>query len=91
MENNKLIREYAVYLTATSNELLNERLNKGETIEGMLKINFELHELTFTFGERLAFQFNEYSLNTDKVFDFSDGTSFYRFSAEKPELVKVVN
>ena len=91
MENNKLIREYAVYLTATSNELLNERLNKGETIEGMLKINFELHELTFTFVERLAFQFNEYSLNTDKVFDFSDGTSFYRFSAEKPELVKVVN
>lgn len=91
MENNKLIREYAVYLTATSNELLNERLNKGETIEGMLKINFELHELTFTFGERLAFQFNEYSLNTDKVFDFSDGTSFYRFSAEKPELVKAVN
>ena len=91
MKNNKLIREYAVYLTATSNELLNERLNKGETIEGMLKINFELHELTFTFGERLAFQFNEYSLNTDKVFDFSDGTSFYRFSAEKPELVKAVN
>lgn len=91
MENNKLVREYAVYLIATSNELLNERLNKGETIEGMLKINFELHELAFTFGERLAFQFSEYSLNTDKVFDFSDGTSFYRFSAEKPEFVKVVN
>lgn len=84
------VREYAVYLAATSNQSLNERLNNGESIEGMLKINFNLHELTFTFGERLAFQFTEYSLNTDKVFDFSDGTSFYRFTAEKPETVKAV-
>ena len=85
MEN---IRDYAVYLAATSNQSLNERLNSGESIEGMLKINFNLHELTFTFGERLAFQFTEYSLNTDKVFDFSDGTSFYRFTDERPETVK---
>ena len=89
MENDKLIQNYAVYLVATSNKSLSERMDNGEIIEGMLRVNFGLHELTFTFGERIAFQYNHYMMNSEKVLEFSDGTSFYRFTAEKPETIKV--
>lgn len=89
MENDRLIRNYAVYLAATSNKSLSERMDNGEIIEGMLHVNFGLHELTFTFGERIAFQYNHYMMNSEKVFEFSDGTSFYSFTIEKPETIKV--
>jgi len=86
MEN--AVKEYAVYLKATSNMVLTERMNNGEVIEGMLQINFRLGEISFTFGERLAFRFNEYSVDTNGEFHFSDGTSYYTFSSERPEVVK---
>lgn len=81
---------YAVYLASTSNMELAERLGKGEIIEGMLEINYKANEIYFTFGERIAFRYNEATL--DKKFcGFSDGNSFFRFVKERPDSVRTVN
>lgn len=83
-----VVQEYAVYLKATSNAMLKERMDNGEIIEGMLQVNFRLGEISFTFGERLAFRFSECSAGTNGEFYFSDGTSYFAFSPERPEVVK---
>lgn len=80
---------YAVYLAATNNIVLGTRLDNGEIIEGMLEINYAAGEISFTFGERVAFRYNEIEISAES-FSFSDGNTFFRFTKERPDTVKVV-
>lgn len=85
MENNA----YAVYLVATSNEILNEKLENGKVVDGMLEINYDDGEMVFTGDDRIALRYNEVSIEADGFY-FTDGTSYYRFANEAPNVIKAV-
>lgn len=81
-------KTYAVYLTETSNTALNELLDSGESVEGMLEIGET--EVTFTALDRLVFQYNTF-LAEDDTFLFKNGTEYYKFSHKPLETVKAVS
>ena len=84
------INESIVYLTATSNQILTEKINNGEIIKGVLRVNPVLHELTFTFINRIAFQYNEITTEMNETISFSDGYSYYTFATSEPETIRTV-
>ena len=81
-------KTYAVYLTETSNTALNELLDSGESVEGMLEIGE--NEVTFTALDRLVFQYSTF-LAEDDTFLFKNGTEYYKFSHKPLETVKAVS
>ena len=79
-------KKRTVYLSATDNKLLNERLNNGDVIEGVLEINAELNEASFTEDDRIAFQFDT-CVEMDDGILLSGTKCYYRFSYKVPERV----
>jgi len=80
-------KTYAVYLTETSNTALNELLDSGESVEGMLEIGE--YEVSFTTLDCLVFQYDTF-LAEDDTFLFENGTEYYKFSHKPLETVKAV-
>ena len=85
------VNESIVYLTETSNRILTEQINNGEIIRGILRVNPVLHELTFSFFNCIAFQYNEITVDADEIISFSDGYSYYTFATTEPETIRAVN
>lgn len=80
-------KTYAVYLTETSNTALNELLDSGESVEGMLEIGE--YEVSFTALDCLVFQYDTF-LAEDDTFLFKNGTEYCKFSHKPLETVKAV-
>lgn len=80
-------KNYAVYLTETSNELLNNMLENGEDVEGMLEIGEDV--IAFTAVNRIVFPFDTFLAEDDSLL-FKNGTEYYKFAYKPLETVKAV-
>ena len=75
-----------MYLVSTNNEILQERINSGEILEGMLSIDEKLCEAVFEMENRLAIQFESYG-RSDNEITLTSNTNYYVFSDIQPKTV----
>lgn len=78
--------ERKMYLVGTSNELLEEMLDEGKEIVGLVEDNEEEHEISFTFKDRIVFTYSEKETEDGKT-TYADGDIYYVFSNEEPDRI----